>query len=112
MFGRISPTAAALLAERHRAREILLPHYRGRCSYAPAAQAAERALREREELLGIDDLELAGVESDGVVTRVRFRVRPSGDVRELDVEEEEGPPLPLSCGESPEPTRRLTVRRG
>jgi len=112
MFGRMSPAAAASLAETYRDREILLPHYRGRCSYAPAAQAAERVLREREELLGIDDLELSGAEPDGEVTHVRFRIRPSGDVRELEVEEEEGPALPLSCGEAPEPTRRLTVRPG
>lgn len=110
MFGRMSPAAAALLVESYRDRLILLPHYRGRCSYPPSAQAAERALREREGLFGFDDLELAGAERDGEVTRVRFRLKPSGDWRQLEVEEEEGPVLPLSCGEDPEPTRRYTVR--
>ena len=109
MFGRVTPSAAAALAARFGDREILLLHYRGRCSYPPAAQAAERALREREGLLGIDDIELAGAESDGEVTRVHLRIRSSGDVRELEVGEEEGPALPLSCGDPPEPTRRLEV---
>lgn len=110
MFGRMSPATAAALAERYAGREILLEQYRGRCSYAPAAQAAERALREREGLHGVDDLELAGVEADGERTRVRFRLRGSEGVRELDVEEVDGPALPLSCGEDPEPTRRFDVR--
>ena len=110
MFGRVTPSAAAALAARLGDREILLSHYRGRCSYQPAAQAAERALREREGLLGIDAVELAGAERDGEVTRIRLRIRSSGHVHELEVREEEGPALPLSCGEPPEPTRRLRVR--
>lgn len=109
MFGRVSPASASALVERYRAGEIDLEPYRGRCSYPPAAQAAERALREREGLLGIGDLELVGTERRESVTRVRFQVRRTGAIEELEVEEEEGPPLPLSCGEESEPTKRLRV---
>jgi len=109
MFGRVSPATATALAERYLQGEIDLDRYRGRCSYPPAAQAAERALREREGLLGIGDLELLGVDKNERMMRVRFRVRRSGAIEELDVAEEEGPSLPLSCAEEPEPTKRLRV---
>ena len=110
MFGRVSPEAAPAIAERYLRGEIVLEHYRGRCSHPPAVQAAERALRERDGVLGIGDLELLSAESHGVGTRVRFRIRPSGAERELEVEEEDGPAQPLSCGGAPEPTRRFSVR--
>lgn len=111
MFGRVSPATATALVERYQDGEIDLNCYRGRCSYPPAAQAVERALREREGLLGIGDLELVGTATSAEVVRVRFRLGGSRTIQEFEVEETEGSTIPLSCGEAPEPTKRFLVRR-
>ena len=47
--------------DEHLARRILIPSYRGRSIYTFAVQAAERVVRERTGLVGIDDLTLREV---------------------------------------------------
>ena len=54
-YGRVAPADAARVLAAHAAGEVELDHYRGRSAYPFPVQAAERALRESEGLLGIDD---------------------------------------------------------
>jgi hypothetical protein len=82
-----------------------LDRYRGRSAYPFAVQAAERALRETEGLLGLDDLVLLGSERSGDdAWRVRFRT-PDGATHRLDVVAELGEPELLTC-EAAEPRHR------
>jgi hypothetical protein len=57
-FGRVNAAEAWALLDEYLAGRIDLAHYRGRSTYSFAVQAAERAVRERAGLLGIEDLEL------------------------------------------------------
>ncbi len=62
-FGRVGPGEAWPVLDEYLAGRIHLEHYRGRCCYSFAEQAAERAVREAAGLRGLDDLQL--VEHDG-----------------------------------------------
>jgi len=112
--GRVEPgdvphLLAALVEGR-----VDLERYRGRSAYSFAAQAAERTLRETEDLLGLDDLVLLGSEHGGDETwRVRFRT-PDGATHRLDVVAELGEPELLTCdaAEARRPRRyRVTAHR-
>ncbi len=95
-FGRLSPADAEGVVAGYEAGMVELEHYRGRAGEPFAAQAAEHFLREREGLLGIDDLLVTGYHAgdDGIV-RVTFagpaarsydvvvRVQPAPDARVL-----------------------------
>jgi hypothetical protein len=104
-YGRVGPSEAARVVAATTAGQIDLDTYRGRSAYSFAVQAAERALRECEGLLGIDDLELAGTARDvDGRWRVLFRT-PDGAVHELQVAESlADEPTYLTC-ESTEPRR-------
>jgi hypothetical protein len=102
-YGRVGPADAARVVAATTAGQIDLDAYRGRSAYSFAVQAGERALRECEGLLGIDDLELAGTARDADGRwRVLFRT-PDGAVHELQVAESlADEPMYLTC-ESTEP---------
>jgi hypothetical protein len=102
-YGRVGPADAARVVAATTAGQIDLDAYRGRSAYSFAVQAGERALRECEGLLGIDDLELAGTARDADGRwRVLFRT-PDGAVHELQVAESlADEPTYLTC-ESTEP---------
>jgi hypothetical protein len=102
-LGRVRPGETAMVAGRLAAGRIPLDRYRGRTLYAPAAQAAEVAVREARGLDRLGDLTLLGHE-DGAV---RFAIA-GGEVT-ARVEEVDGPPQPVSCGAEPEPTTRFVV---
>ncbi len=112
--GRVAPDDVPGLLRALARGRVDLDRYRGRSAYSFAVQAAERALRETEGLLGLDDLVLLGSEhrEDGS-RRVRFRTS-DGATHRLDVVAELGDPELLTC-EAAEPRRprrfRVTAHR-
>ncbi len=104
-FGRVEPDEAALVVARALAGEIELGRYRGRTCYLPAAQAAERAVREMLGLEGAEDVRLTG--TDG--PRVRFCGRDGAEY-EATVEETVGPSVPASCGVESEPQKAFSAQ--
>ncbi|HEX6724887.1 MAG TPA: sucrase ferredoxin [Gaiella sp.] len=108
--GRVEPDDVPGLLKAMARGHVDLDRYRGRSAYSFAAQAAERALRESEGLLGLDDLVLLGSEHrEGETWRVRFRT-PDGATHRLDVVAELGDPELLTCeAAEPRPPRRFRV---
>ena len=107
-YGRVERETAGSVLDEHLARRILPANYRGRSIYTFAVQAAERAVRERTGLLGIDDLVLQNVEREEGSTRVVFEA--GGETHELRVEREAGDLSRLTCGsESLERPPRFVV---
>ena len=95
--GRVDPGDVPGLLKAMARGRVDLDRYRGRSAYSFAVQAAERALRETEGLLGLDDLVLLGSEHRGEESwRVRFRT-PDGATHRLDVVSELGEPELLTC---------------
>lgn len=102
--GRVGPGDVPGLLKAMARGHVDLDRYRGRSAYSFAVQAAERALRESEGLLGLDDLVLLGSEHrDEERWRVRFRTR-DGATHRLDVVGDLGDPELLTC-EAAEPRR-------
>jgi hypothetical protein len=95
-FGRVGPTDASPLIEACLAGQVPLDHYRGRCCYSFAEQAAERALREELELLNLDDLALARTRREGDAWKITFRT-PNGELHEKTVLAEFGESVYLTC---------------
>jgi hypothetical protein len=95
-FGRLAPEDAGRVVEAYERGVVELGHYRGRAGEPFAAQAAEHFLRDREGLLGVDDLVVTGHrgQPDGVVDvrfdgpggrsyAVRVQVMPAAHPRQL-----------------------------
>jgi hypothetical protein len=104
-YGRLDPGEAPGMAEAHAHGDIYaLGRYRGQTRYSSAVQAAEAWLREQEQILGIDGLEIVDERPlpDGSVA-ARFRV-PDGTVHRVTVAPRHGRIARLaSCGKgSPE----------
>ncbi|MBM2821760.1 MAG: hypothetical protein HW413_506 [Thermoleophilia bacterium] len=104
-FGRVEPDEAPLVVARALSGRIELDRYRGRTCYTPAAQAAERVVRETLELEGAADLTLTAVEGP----LVRFRGR-HGSEHAATVDEVVGPSVAASCGVDPEPQKVFTAQ--
>jgi hypothetical protein len=95
-YGRVTRLDALPLLVDHLAGRIDLAHYRGRCCYPFAVQAAEREVRLRAGATGIDDLRIEGVaRPEPDLWTVRFRVRAA--VYEVDVVAEHGELTQLTC---------------
>jgi (2Fe-2S) ferredoxin len=94
-YGRVDRETAGPVLDEHLARRILIPSYRGRSIYTFAVQAAERVVRERTGLVGIDDLTLRGVVRRNASTRVTFAA--GAETHELVVDEERGDLTRLTC---------------
>jgi hypothetical protein len=94
-YGRVDRETAGPVLDEHLARRILIPSYRGRSIYTFAVQAAERVVRERTGLVGIDDLTLRGVVRRNASTRVTFAA--GAETHELLVDEERGDLTRLTC---------------
>lgn len=94
-YGRVTPDAAPALVDAYAEGRLLLEHYRGRSSHAPAVQAAEAHLRRELGLDGVDDLWVVEHERDGL-HRVAFELA-SGEVRRVEVEEAPGEQRYLTC---------------
>ncbi len=96
-YGRVAPGDVPGVLDALASGRVDLEHYRGRSAYPFHVQAAERALRETEGLLGIDDLVLLDSERrGGDAWHVRFRT-PDGAVHRLHVVAELGEPELLTC---------------
>ena len=107
-YGRVDRETAGVVLDEHLARRILLTSYRGRSIYTFPVQAAERALRERAGLVGIEDVALQRVEREHGTTRVTFAA--GGETQVLRVDEEPGDLTRLTCGsESLERPPRFVV---
>ena len=78
-YGRVGPDDAQRVVELHERGRLDLEHYRGRCCYPPAVQAAEHFLRRERNLTGLDAVvaESRTAAPDGVVA-VGFATR-AGD---------------------------------
>jgi hypothetical protein len=94
-FGRVEPGDVWSLLDELLADRIALERYRGRCSYTFQEQAAEREVRERTGLRGVDDLRLVGSEASRDGRAIRFTA--GGADYEVDVVTELGEPTYLTC---------------
>ena len=95
-FGRVGAGDAWRVLEEYLAGRIHLDRYRGRCCYPFPVQAAERAVREQTGALGIDDLELDGIERAGE-DRWSVSFRTGGELLRADVAVEHGELAYLTC---------------
>jgi hypothetical protein len=94
-YGRVDRETAGTVLDAHLARRIALDNYRGRSIHTFAVQAAERFVRERRNLLGIDDVALESVARAGGTWRVSFR---AGDEQvTVLVDEETGDLTRMTC---------------
>ena len=103
-YGRVEPGDVQELLEAHALGRIDMEHYRGRAAHSFPVQAAEHAIRESEGLVGIDDLELVGVDAVDDGWRVRFRMRDAAVLEADVVSELSEEPVFLTCGAA-EPQR-------
>jgi hypothetical protein len=95
--GRVAPGDVPGLLKALARGHVDLERYRGRSAYPFPVQAAERAVREADGVLGVDDLVLVDARRrDGDGWRVRFRT-PDGALHRLDVVAELGEPELLTC---------------
>jgi hypothetical protein len=94
-FGRVGPEEAPAVAESYRGGRIDLTHFRGRSCDPMIVQAGEHFLREKLELVGIDDVRLLSVRRDGELARVRFDV--GEEVVEVMLERRWTEPRRLTC---------------
>jgi len=94
-YGRVEPGDSWQVLEAALRREIHLPHYRGRSCHSFPAQAAERAVRERTGLAGVDDTSVLSLEP--VEVGWEAIVRAAGVDYAVEVRREEGAPTHLTC---------------
>jgi hypothetical protein len=97
-YGRLDRAAAAAALDELLADRVYLDPYRGRSCYSFAVQAAERAVRLDTGLLGLDDLRVVAAHrrDDGAWT-VAISARGRG-IEEVDLREEYGELVHLTCG--------------
>jgi hypothetical protein len=111
-FGHVSPENVQPILERLREGAIDLPHYRGRCCYPFAVQAAERAVREETGLLAIDALSFVRMRQLGPDEWQVRLAGPEGELYEVEVVTElEEEPVYLTCSSvTPQRFRRYVAR--
>jgi hypothetical protein len=97
-FGRVEPHRVRPLLGDYLAGRIDMALYRGRSCYSFAVQAAEARVREDTGLNGLDDLRLVSLRrAEPSSWTVTFAAEVAGDVHEVDVELEHGPPVHMTC---------------
>ena len=109
-LGRVRPDEGADVARTYAGGRVPLEHLRGRSCYPMAVQAADYALREREGLDGLEDLELERTEEREGRSTATFRT-PRGRFA-VSVVVEASAPAPLTCHsrvEEPAPVYRVTA---
>jgi hypothetical protein len=107
-YGRVDRETAGAVLDEHLARRVAMDNYRGRSIYTFAVQAAERFVRDREGLRGIDDLTLEHVECHAGSCDVAFS--GAGESFRVRVDEVPGDLTLMTCGsESLERPRRFVV---
>ena len=104
-YGRVEPADVWALVDEQLAGRVLLDRYRGRSCYTLVQQAAERAVREHTNVLGVEELTLLA----GDDARVRFRVRDR--IYDVEVEQTRGELTYLTCSsERLRPPRQYVAR--
>lgn len=97
-YGRVGREDVWPLVDGYLGRRIRLDNYRGRSCHTMVVQAAERALREDEALVGFDDVRFVSVEREGVDRwEVQLLAVPSGAVHRVGVALTRGPLAHLTC---------------
>jgi hypothetical protein len=109
-YGRVEAGEAAGLIAAHQSQRMhSLSLVRGRCAYAPAAQAAEVRLREdlnEHALSALTLLEVASDDANGEAD-VRFRHDVSGREHSVRVRKQPLAPSAQSCGATPRASEGL-----
>jgi hypothetical protein len=96
-YGRVDRAAAAAVLDELLVERIHPDPYRGRSCYPFPVQAAERAVRVDTGLFGLDDLRLVAAHRQGVgAWMVAISTRGRG-IKEVDVNEEAGELVHLTC---------------
>lgn len=97
-FGRVAADDVWPLVDEYLAGRIHLACYRGRSCYGFPVQAAEHAVREARGVREADGLRFLSASRRGPKSwNVRFLVRSSGEVHEVEVEQEAGELTYLTC---------------
>jgi hypothetical protein len=96
-YGRLDREDAIELLDEHFAGRVVLDKYRGRSIFTFGEQAAERGIREREQIFELDGLDL--VETDGVHGTFRDVL---GHTHRLTIVAEQGEPRRLTCAAAEE----------
>jgi hypothetical protein len=113
-FGRVGADEVWPLLDEYLAGRIYLPCYRGRACYAFPVQAAEYAVRTARDVADVDGLRVVSASRRGPRSwNVRFLVRSSGEVHEVEVEQEAGELTYLTCEAEAlrHPRRYVAARR-
>jgi hypothetical protein len=113
-FGRVGVDDVWPLLDEYLARRIYLPRYRGRSCHAFPVQAADYAVRDATGLTEIDDVRYESAERSGSRSwSVRMLARSSGDVHEVEVEQQAGELTYLTCDAAAlrHPRRYVATRR-
>jgi hypothetical protein len=97
-YGRVGAGDAWPVLEEYLAGRIRLEHYRGRCSYPFAVQAAEERVRAVAGVTGIDDLRLRDASHEGSRWLVRF-AGAGGGFYDVAVTVEPGELTHLTCND-------------
>lgn len=113
-FGRVADGDVRPLLDEYLAGRIYLPCYRGRSCYAFPVQAAESAVRDASGAREVDGVRFVSAARRGPRSwNVRFLVPSSGEVHEVEVEQEAGELTYLTCDadEARHPRRYVAARR-
>ena len=95
-YGRVEPDAVVGLIDAYRHGEISLDHYRGRCCFSFAEQAAEYLARRETGVVGLDDVALARSEPSERGLVARFTI--ADKTVEVEVAVSTAGPHRLTCG--------------
>lgn len=112
LYGHLDPAAAVAAYQAATVGEVEVDRCRGRCTWSPAGQVAELAVRAAAGLRGADALEVLPEVGDTVPVLTRTGERWLVDVERAEI----GTLRPASCGAGPAPvipvratgTRRVT----
>jgi hypothetical protein len=108
-YGRVDRETAGSVLDEHFARRVAMGNFRGRSIYTFPVQAAERFVRERTGLVGIDDLALERVERHDGSFDVTFAA-VGGEQHRVRVDDEPGDLTQMTCAsETLERPRRYVV---
>jgi hypothetical protein len=109
-YGRVTRLGALAVLAEHLAGRIELANYRGRCCHSFPVQSAEREVRRRTGLRGIDDVRVEAVERLAE-DAWRVRLHTEATSYEVDVVAKHGELTQLTCASpSPKSPRRFVVR--
>jgi hypothetical protein len=113
-FGRVGVDDVWPVLDEYLARKIYLPCYRGRSCHAFPVQAADHAVREATGVTDVDGVRYLSAQRSGSRSwSVRMLAQSSGEVHEVEVEQEAGELTYLTCEAEAlrHPRRYVATRR-